>query len=32
MLPSEEALDETGAGVHEILGIGYYTLRGWHRF
>jgi uncharacterized SAM-binding protein YcdF (DUF218 family) len=32
MLPSEEGLDETGAGVHEILGIGYYTLRGWHRF
>ena len=31
VLPSDTGLEEARAAAHEILGIGYYTLRGWLR-
>jgi uncharacterized SAM-binding protein YcdF (DUF218 family) len=31
MIPSEEGLEEAAAVAHELLGVGYYTLRGWFR-
>jgi uncharacterized SAM-binding protein YcdF (DUF218 family) len=31
LVPSESGLEETRAVAHEILGIGYYALRGWFR-
>jgi uncharacterized SAM-binding protein YcdF (DUF218 family) len=31
LAPSESGLDETRAVTHELLGIGYYALRGWFR-
>jgi uncharacterized SAM-binding protein YcdF (DUF218 family) len=31
-VPSDVGLHETGAAVHEILGIMYYAARGWYRF
>jgi uncharacterized SAM-binding protein YcdF (DUF218 family) len=31
-LPSDAGLAETGAVAREVLGIGYYALRGWYRF
>jgi hypothetical protein len=30
-LPSRWALEETHLAVHEVLGLVYYRLRGWHR-
>ena len=32
IVPGEEGLWNMGALAHEILGIGYYALRGWYRF
>jgi uncharacterized SAM-binding protein YcdF (DUF218 family) len=32
ILPSEFALGRTNLLVHEILGIGYYAVRGWYKF
>lgn len=31
LLPSQGGLDLGSANVHEILGLAYYWLRGWHR-
>jgi uncharacterized SAM-binding protein YcdF (DUF218 family) len=32
VLPSEAGLSETAAAAHEVVGMGYYLLRGWFRF
>jgi uncharacterized SAM-binding protein YcdF (DUF218 family) len=32
LLPSQPGMEQAAAVMHEILGIGYYALRGWYRF
>jgi uncharacterized SAM-binding protein YcdF (DUF218 family) len=32
ILPSDAGLEEAGAVARELLGIGYYTVRGWYRW
>jgi len=32
VVPSDRGLGESSKVAHEILGIGYYAVRGWYRF
>jgi uncharacterized SAM-binding protein YcdF (DUF218 family) len=32
LLPSQPGMEQAEAVMHEIVGIGYYALRGWYRF
>jgi uncharacterized SAM-binding protein YcdF (DUF218 family) len=32
LLPSQPGMEQAQAVMHEIIGIGYYALRGWYRF